>query len=47
MNQAVLVKAGSVLKLRAARTGCRTYVAFAGGLDVPEVMGSRATAVCE
>ena len=45
MNQAVLVKAGSVLKLRAARTGCRTYVAFAGGLDVPEVMGSRATGV--
>ena len=45
MNQAVLVKAGSVLKLRAARNGCRTYVAFAGGLDVPLVMGSRATGV--
>lgn len=43
--QAVAVKAGSVLKLRAARTGCRTYVAFAGGLDVPQVMGSRATGV--
>ena len=43
--QAVVVKAGSVLKLRAARTGCRTYVAFAGGLDVPQVMGSRATGV--
>ena len=45
MNQAILVKAGSVLKLRAARTGCRTYAAFAGGLDVPLVMGSRATGV--
>lgn len=45
MDQAILVRSGSVLKLRAARTGCRTYVAFAGGLDVPEVMGSRATGV--
>lgn len=45
MNQAILIRSGSVLKLRAARTGCRTYVAFAGGLDVPEVMGSRATGV--
>jgi len=45
MNCAVLVKAGSVLRLGAARTGCRTYLAFAGGLEVPVVMGSRATGV--
>lgn len=45
MDRAVTVKAGSVLKLRAARTGCRSYIAFAGGLDVPEVMGSRSTGV--
>jgi Allophanate hydrolase subunit 2 len=25
------------------RTGCRAYVAFAGGLDIPVVMGSRST----
>lgn len=45
MYQAVAVKAGDQLKLGAARTGCRSYLAFAGGLDVPQVMGSRATAL--
>jgi biotin-dependent carboxylase-like uncharacterized protein len=35
--------AGDVLKLGAARAGVRAYVAFAGGIDVPEVLGSRAT----
>ena len=28
---------------RARRAGCRAYVAFAGGIDVPPVLGSRAT----
>lgn len=45
MYQAVAVRAGDLLKLGAAKTGCRTYIAFAGGLDVPLVMGSRATAL--
>lgn len=45
MYQAVAVKAGDRLMLGAARTGCRAYIAFAGGLDVPQVMGSRATAL--
>ena len=45
MYQAVAVKAGDLLTLGAAKTGCRTYIAFAGGLDVPQVMGSRATAL--
>lgn len=45
MYQAVAVKAGDQLKLGAAKTGCRAYIAFAGGLDVPQVMGSRATAL--
>lgn len=45
MYQAVAVKAGDRLALGAARTGCRAYIAFAGGLDVPQVMGSRATAL--
>ncbi|MGH7324869.1 MAG: 5-oxoprolinase subunit PxpB, partial [Candidatus Rokuibacteriota bacterium] len=35
--------AGDVVKLGAARAGVRAYVAFAGGIDVPEVLGSRAT----
>jgi biotin-dependent carboxylase-like uncharacterized protein len=35
--------AGDVVKLGAARTGVRAYVAFSGGIDVPEVLGSRST----
>lgn len=40
---AVAVKAGQVLKFTAPRTGCRCFIAFAGGLDVPVTMGSRST----
>jgi len=36
-------KAGTTLELGAARTGCRAYVAMAGGIDVPIVLGSRST----
>jgi len=36
-------KAGQILELGAARTGARTYVAVAGGLDVPVFLGARAT----
>ena len=39
----VLGRAGNVLRFTERRSGCRAYVAFAGGLDVPLVMGSRAT----
>ena len=35
--------AGSTLELGAARTGCRAYVAMAGGIDVPKVLNSRST----
>jgi biotin-dependent carboxylase-like uncharacterized protein len=34
---------GDVVKLGAARTGVRGYIAFSGGIDVPEVLGARAT----
>src|SRR5436309_8625151 len=34
---------GDVVKIGAARTGVRGYVAFAGGVEVPPVLGSRAT----
>ena len=37
------LKAGDVVKLGPARSGVRGYIAVAGGLDVPRVMGSRAT----
>jgi antagonist of KipI len=35
--------AGDTVRIAAARAGVRIYVAFAGGLDVPSVLGSRAT----
>jgi antagonist of KipI len=39
----VLVKKGSVLVCGRFHAGCRAYLAVAGGLDVPCVMGSRST----
>ncbi|HMK91720.1 MAG TPA: 5-oxoprolinase subunit PxpB, partial [Thermoleophilia bacterium] len=39
----VLARAGNVVRFAERRSGCRAYVAFGGGLDVPIVMGSRAT----
>ncbi len=35
--------AGDVVKLGPTRAGVRAYVAFSGGIDVPEVLGARAT----
>ncbi len=44
MWQPLPVRAGSVLKLGALRgAGQRAYLAFKGGLDVPEYMGSSST----
>ena len=37
------VRAGQDLALSYARTGARSYIAFAGGIDTPLVLGSRAT----
>ena len=41
--RAIRVEAGQVLRFTAPRQGCRAFVAFSGGLDVPLVMGSRST----
>ncbi len=41
--EAVLVKAGQTLQFGGMFGGSRAYLAFAGGLDVPVVMGSRST----
>ncbi|MDH2916294.1 MAG: urea carboxylase, partial [Gallionella sp.] len=39
-----VVKAGSVLRLGAVEGGgCRTYLAVAGGFDVPDYLGSKST----
>jgi allophanate hydrolase len=43
VERAVVARAGNVLSMRDRRHGLRAYVAFAGGLEVPEVLGSRAT----
>jgi KipI family sensor histidine kinase inhibitor len=43
LGAAVLARAGNVLAFGARRSGSRTYAAFAGGIDVPEVLGSRST----
>jgi len=40
---AVCVEAGQTLRFTGPKAGCRTFIAFAGGLDIPEVMGSRST----
>lgn len=40
---AIAVSAGQVLRFKGPKAGCRAYIAFAGGLDIPVVMGSRST----
>ncbi|OFY43585.1 MAG: hypothetical protein A2X18_06015 [Bacteroidetes bacterium GWF2_40_14] len=43
MYTATSVNGGDKLAFSALCYGCRAYIAFAGGLDVPLVMGSRST----
>jgi biotin-dependent carboxylase-like uncharacterized protein len=43
LGAAVAVPAGAVLRLGTPARGLRAYVAFGGGLRVPEVLGSRST----
>ncbi|KHF39093.1 biotin-dependent carboxyltransferase family protein [Halalkalibacter okhensis] len=43
LNRPIYVKAGSVLTFGPAKSGCRSYLAVASGLDVPNVMGSKST----
>ena len=43
MWQAVPASKGSRLEFRGPKDGMRAYLAVAGGIDVPQVMGSRAT----
>lgn len=43
--QTISVQPGDVLSFGHAKVGTRTYVTFAGGIDVPVVMGSRSTFV--
>ncbi|MGH9578231.1 MAG: biotin-dependent carboxyltransferase family protein, partial [Terriglobales bacterium] len=42
-NRPVLVQKGTVLKTRRATLGSRAYLAVAGGIALPPVLGSRST----
>ena len=42
-NQAIAVKAGTVVSFDFMRVGARAYIAVAGGIDVPVILGSRST----
>jgi len=41
----VVIPAGSCIRFQSARRGCRCYLAIAGDIDVPVVLGSRSTAL--
>ncbi len=43
MGKSILAKSGDRLAFRGVKNGCRSYVAFSGGIQVPILMGSKAT----
>jgi len=43
MWEVVCIKKGQVLSFGQIKNGCRAYIAVAGGIDVPVVMGSKST----
>jgi antagonist of KipI len=43
MWRPICIQRGSVLTFGSPHSGCRAYLAIAGGFDVPQVMGSRST----
>ncbi|WP_283610421.1 5-oxoprolinase subunit C family protein [Faecalispora anaeroviscerum] len=43
MWQTISVKEGDRLSFSPIQSGCRAYIAFAGGMDVPVIMGSKST----
>ncbi|OFI06958.1 KipI antagonist [Clostridium acetireducens DSM 10703] len=45
MWHSIKVKKGDVLSFGGAKSGCRSYICFAGGIDVPKVLGSKSTYV--
>jgi len=42
-NEAIAVKAGTVVSFGIMRFGARAYIGVAGGIDVPVILGSRST----
>ncbi|MFZ5966239.1 MAG: biotin-dependent carboxyltransferase family protein [Bacillota bacterium] len=45
MWRSIYVTAGDILSFGGMKKGCRCYIAFAGGIDVPMAMGSKSTYV--
>ncbi|WP_315118912.1 biotin-dependent carboxyltransferase family protein [uncultured Clostridium sp.] len=45
MWESVYVKKGDILAFNGIKNGCRSYIGFAGGIQVEKVMGSRSTYV--
>jgi antagonist of KipI len=43
MWRPVLVRKGSVLTFKSGKNGARAYIAFAGGIAIPQAMGSKST----
>lgn len=43
MYRSILVQKGDILGFKGVKEGCRSYIAFAGGIDVPLIMGSKST----
>lgn len=43
MNKSLAVKTGDILSFNRINNGCRCYIAFAGGIDIPVIMGSKST----
>lgn len=45
MWESVAIHPGDIIQFQVLKSGCRAYIAVAGGFDVPVVMGSRSTYV--
>lgn len=43
MWKSIYIKKGDILSFNSIKSGCRSYISFAGGIDVPLVMGSKST----
>ncbi|RII35941.1 biotin-dependent carboxyltransferase family protein [Clostridium chromiireducens] len=43
MNRPIYIKEDCILKFGACKSGCRSYLAVAGGFDIPIVMDSKST----
>jgi antagonist of KipI len=41
--ETIVIAPGDVVRMAAAKSGVRAYIAFSGGIDVPPVLGSRST----